>query len=107
MRRSTRRWRWSTPGSMPIARRRRRSALFHFDVLPEAESAADRLHFRARRLVGPRGTRVPLAGHDDVVELHAMRTGPVVRSFFGLFQPVHAHRGRREILIALAIDDIV
>jgi hypothetical protein len=31
----------------------------------------------------------------------------VVRGFRGLFQPIHAHRAVRKVLIALAIDDIV
>ena len=36
-------------------------------------------HLRPRRFVGPRGARMARAVDDDVVELHAVRTGPVVR----------------------------
>ena len=71
------------------------------------KSAADLAHLRPGRFVGPRGARVPPAVDDDVVELHAVRTGPVVGGFFGLFEPVHAHRGARKILISLAFDDVV
>ena len=72
------------PGSRPTARKRRLSSKL------EAPSAKPRYatstscqkpnrsltcsHFGPRRLVGPGGARVPLAGDDDVVELHAVRT---------------------------------
>src|SRR5580658_6645432 len=103
MRRSTPRWRWSMPGSRSTARKPppRPIRLDDLDVLPEAESAADCLHVRTRRLVGPGGARVPLAADDDVVELHAVRTFQVIRGFSGLFQPIQAHRGGRKVLVAL------
>ena len=79
----------------------------HFDVLPEAELAADLSQLRPRRFVAPRGALMPRAFDDDVVELHAVRTGPVIGGFFRLFEPSQAHRRAREVLISLAFHDIV
>ena len=76
-------------------------------LLPEAESAADRCHFRARRFIAPRGAGVPRAVDDDIVELHAVRTVQVVCGSFGLFEPIHAHRGAWKVLVSLAFNDIV
>src|SRR6185437_7624944 len=109
------RWRWSTRGSKPTARKPRRlscgppfsDALLHLDVLPEAEALGDLVHLRPRRLVGPGGAGMTLAGDHHVVKLHAMRTFEIMGGPGGLLQPVHAHRLARKVLISLAFDDII
>src|SRR5229473_2732738 len=78
-----------------------------FDVLPEAEASGDLLHRREGRLVGPGGTLVAGSVDHDIVELDAVRAFMIGRGLLSLLQPLRAHRGAREISVALALDDVV
>jgi hypothetical protein len=76
------------------------------NVLPKAEAAADLSHLRSRSFVAPGRAIVPLAADDHVIELNAMRTGAIVRSFLNPFEPVQTHRIAWEVPISFAFDHI-
>src|SRR4051794_19551988 len=78
-----------------------------FDVLPEPETVGDLLHPWKRRLIRPSSAGVTRTVDDHVVELDAVRAGAVRIRLIRLLQPFGAHRRGREILIAVAFDDVV
>src|SRR5262245_49599822 len=78
-----------------------------FDVLPEAEAFSHPLHRRSRRLVTPGGAVVARAVDHHVVELDAVRAGAIRLRLRRLLEPLQAHRGAWEIVVAVALDDVV
>src|SRR5262245_40938921 len=78
-----------------------------FDVLPEAEAFSHPLHRRSRCLVAPGGAVVARAVDHHVVELDAVRAGAIRLRLRRLLEPLQAHRGAREIVVAVALDDVV
>jgi hypothetical protein len=97
-------------GSRPTARSRRHSAFSarstHYHVLPEAESATDRCHFRAGRLVTPGRARVPRAVDNHVVEFYAVRAGLIIGGLGRLFEPIPTYCRRRKILATATLDGV-
>src|SRR5262245_58673629 len=91
---------------MSFTRDRRGSRSADLDVLPEADALGGWLHCTLRRLVDPGGAGVAIAAHDHVVELDAVRALLVVVGLGRLLEPVEAHRGAGEIVVAAALDDV-
>src|SRR5439155_4409351 len=79
----------------------------HLDVFPKAEALGNRLHRGQGSLIGPRRALMTRAPDHHVIELNPMRTGAIGGGLGGLFEPLHMHRGAREIVVSAVLNDVV